>query len=315
MGYEISWLLPVALFAIVFGIYLIARRRLSRDERAALVLWGGWLLVTALVFSYMSGIVHPYYTVALAPAVGALVGLAGLWAWRQRASWDGRLAIAAMITLAAVWSLVLLHRAHFGPEWLGWPVAGLAVAAALTVLVAGAVGRQRLVTAGVAVGIVAGAAGTTAFAIATAATPHDGGVPAAVHAADAVRMGGPPGPGPGPGLESDQNNAALVKLLAATNTKWSAATSGSPSASGLEIASGTSVMAIGGFSGDPVPTLEQFIDYVHLGKITYYVAGGRDEHGGPPGQHGNSNARQIADWVARNYPATTVGGTTVYRLN
>ncbi len=30
--------------------------------------------VTAVVFSFMDGIIHPYYTVALAPAVAALVG-------------------------------------------------------------------------------------------------------------------------------------------------------------------------------------------------------------------------------------------------
>ena len=41
------------------------------------VLWGGWLLVTGLVFSFMAGIIHPYYTVALAPAVAALVGARG----------------------------------------------------------------------------------------------------------------------------------------------------------------------------------------------------------------------------------------------
>ena len=39
------------------------------------MLWGGWLLVTGLMFSFMAGIFHAYYTVALAPAIGALVGM------------------------------------------------------------------------------------------------------------------------------------------------------------------------------------------------------------------------------------------------
>ena len=43
--------------------------------RAALILWGGWLLVTGLVLDYMRGTVHPYYTVALAPAIAALVAI------------------------------------------------------------------------------------------------------------------------------------------------------------------------------------------------------------------------------------------------
>ena len=61
-----------------------ARRRARADaagghaptaRRAAFILWGGWLLVTGVVFSLGKGIIHPYYTVALAPAIGALVGI------------------------------------------------------------------------------------------------------------------------------------------------------------------------------------------------------------------------------------------------
>ncbi len=93
MGNEISWLLPVALFVIAFGVYSWARRRLDTGERAALIMWGGWLLVTGAVFSFMNGTVHPYYTVALAPAIGALVGLGAVWGWRDRATADGRIGL------------------------------------------------------------------------------------------------------------------------------------------------------------------------------------------------------------------------------
>src|SRR6202035_909420 len=58
-----------------------ATARTDRTREAAL-LWGGWLLVTAAVFSFMSGIIHPYYTVALAPAIGALVGIGAVMLWR-----------------------------------------------------------------------------------------------------------------------------------------------------------------------------------------------------------------------------------------
>ncbi len=118
MGNEISWLIPVALFVVAFGLYLAVRRALSRDELCALLMWGTWLLVTGVVFSFMGGMVHPYYTVALAPAIAALVGIGAVWAWRRRSSWDGRCALAAMIVLAAVTSAVLLHRNAFGPAWL-----------------------------------------------------------------------------------------------------------------------------------------------------------------------------------------------------
>ena len=53
-------------------------------RRAAYLVWGGWLLVTGLTFSLMAGIFHAYYTIALAPAIGALVGMGGREAWERR---------------------------------------------------------------------------------------------------------------------------------------------------------------------------------------------------------------------------------------
>jgi hypothetical protein len=96
----------------------------------------------------------------------------------------------------------------------------------------------------------------------------------------------------------------LAALLKATTTKWAAATGGAQSAGSLELASGTSVIGIGGWSGsDPAPTLAEFKQYVADGEIGYYVVGGRG---------GGSN--EILSWVQANFQSTTVGGTTVYDL-
>ena len=85
MGTQIAWLLPAALVSIVAGLWLTRRRRRAPTRlRAAIVLWGGWLLVTGLVFSFMNGTVHPYYTVALAPAIAALVAIGGRELWLAR---------------------------------------------------------------------------------------------------------------------------------------------------------------------------------------------------------------------------------------
>lgn len=99
----------------------------------------------------------------------------------------------------------------------------------------------------------------------------------------------------------------LADMLLSSRTAWSAAASGSQAAASLEIASGTAVMAIGGWSSDPVPTLDQFMAAVHAGKITYYVDSGRLRG------HDHSGA-QIEEWVTRNYRPVKVGGTTVFRL-
>jgi hypothetical protein len=111
-------------------------------------------------------------------------------------------------------------------------------------------------------------------------------------------------------------SSALVKLLKATKSSkvtWSAAVVGSQSAASLELSTGTSVMAIGGWSGsDAYPTLAQFEKYVAEGKIRYYISGGQQGGQGGPGGQGTSSA--IATWVAAHYTKTTVGGQTVYDL-
>jgi hypothetical protein len=59
-----------------------ARRGARTDRlRTAALLWGGSLLVTGAVFSLMAGIIHPYYTVAPAPAIATLVAITDVQHW------------------------------------------------------------------------------------------------------------------------------------------------------------------------------------------------------------------------------------------
>jgi hypothetical protein len=114
-----------------------------------------------------------------------------------------------------------------------------------------------------------------------------------------------------------QANSALAALLAKTTSTWAAATGGSQSAATLELASGKSVIGIGGWDGsDNAPTLAQFKQYVAEGKIAYYISGGKGGGGGQRGGPGGSasSASEIQAWVTANYTATTVGTSTVYSL-
>ena len=124
-------------------------------------------------------------------------------------------------------------------------------------------------------------------------------------------MNGSPGGSAGGSTSSD-----LVAALEKTTSTWSAATAGDMSAAQLEIDSGTSVMAIGGWSGsDPSPTLAQFEKYVAEGKIHYFIAGGQSGQGGAGGPQGGGDvASQITSWVESHFTATTIGGQTVYDL-
>ncbi len=73
-GGQIAWLLPAALLFFAALVWLSRRAPRGDRLRSSALLWGGWLLVTAAVLSFGQGIIHSYYTVTLAPAIGALVG-------------------------------------------------------------------------------------------------------------------------------------------------------------------------------------------------------------------------------------------------
>ena len=206
VGTEIGWLLPTALAC---GIaLLLARGRSPRTDpvRAQVILWLGWLVVTGLVFSLMEGIFHEYYTVALAPAIGALVGIGAGYAWqhRDRLGIAGASVVAVIVAGSALWAAELLGST--APAWNAWliPVViggGLLAAIAIvgaTIVRETSIQALAIVGATLVLLLIPGLA-----AVATAATPHTGAIPTAVPTATTGRglggRGGPPGLGGGNG--------------------------------------------------------------------------------------------------------------------
>jgi 4-amino-4-deoxy-L-arabinose transferase-like glycosyltransferase len=178
MGGQISWLLPAALIFLVAALWLTRRHPRTDRTRAAMVLFGGSLLVTGLVFSFAEGIIHPYYTVALAPAIGAMVGIGCSLLWQRRHEWTSRLFLSLAIAATAVWAFILLDRT---PTWLPalrWfvLVVGLLTAAAIA-LAPRLRGRAALLLG--VVGLSAALGGPAAYAIDTIGTPHNGAIPGA----------------------------------------------------------------------------------------------------------------------------------------
>jgi len=82
-GFEIGWLVPAALLATV--LVLISRGRAPRTDRvrAGAILFGGWLVSVGLVLSFMKTNVHPYYCLALAPAMAAMFAIFVIEFWRR----------------------------------------------------------------------------------------------------------------------------------------------------------------------------------------------------------------------------------------
>ena len=91
----------------------------------------------ALVFSFMSGVFHEYYTVALAPAVGALVGIGGATWWRHRANWAAMVTAAVGVAGTTWWARELLGRAPDWNSWLTPLVTVIGVVAAIGLLAGG----------------------------------------------------------------------------------------------------------------------------------------------------------------------------------
>ncbi|WP_378734472.1 glycosyltransferase family 39 protein [Nocardia brasiliensis] len=349
-GGQIAWLIPAALVALMAGILLRGKAARTDRQRASLILWGGWLLVTGSTFSFMAGIFHQYYTVALAPAVAALVGAGAVLLWRERQRlWvRSMLALAVGLTTATAW-LLLSRSVHWVP-WLRWTILVVGVLATVAVLIPTA--RKLTIVSALAVAFT-GLAGPTAYAIDTIATPHVGAIPSAGPNVGGFGMFGrppwaeemngmPDGPGDGrpgngprgavPGMVTRGHGSemmvaggllgaskpsdkvvALLEQNSGTYT-WAAAAVGSNSAAGFQLATELPVMPIGGFNGsDPSPTLAQFKEYVAQGKIHYFIGGEGGGRGGP-GSSGKSTSSEIAQWVKENFTATEVDGVTLYDL-
>ena len=312
-GFEIGWLLPAALLAVV--LVIIARGRAPRTDlvRAGAILFGGWMLVDGLVLSFMKSMVHPYYCLSLAPAVGGMFAIGIHEMWRQRSSRFSRIGLAAIIMVTGTWGWWLLGRNGSWLPPLRWTILGLTITATVVLLISlASQSRQRLAAAALILGVLSALAGPAAYAFATIGTSHAGGNATVGPARSAqAGHGGANRTGGGMGGQ-DVDNAQLDALLEATNTNWSAAIDRSSTAAGLELSTNTAVMAIGGFSGsDPVPTLSQFQTYVSDHQVTYYIVPNGDNNR-RPGAFGNQQHSDISTWVTANFKGTKVGSDTVY---
>jgi 4-amino-4-deoxy-L-arabinose transferase-like glycosyltransferase len=209
MGSQASWLIPAAVIGLGALLWLSRRSPRTDRTRAAALVWGGWLVLTGLVFSYMSGIIHPYYTIALAPAIGALTGIAAVTLWRIRERMAARLTLTAMLALTAAWAWVLLGRSPGWYPWLRVVVVVLAALGAAGFIMSGrevgghrarergfagltlvGQGRRFLTAAAVSLAAIAGLAGPLAYSSSTAATTYTGAIPVAGPAV-AGGFGGP----------------------------------------------------------------------------------------------------------------------------
>lgn len=348
-GGQIAWLLPSVL-VLGAGLLWLGRRAPRTDAvRASVIVWGSWVLVTGLVFSFMAGIIHPYYAVALTPGIAGLAGLGGALLWQHRAQLVASVMLAVAVAAAGFTAFELLgSTTAYGPL-LRWAVLFGALAAAAGLVLSGRFTSRILQRTTAALALAASLAGPLAYSISTASVTHSGAIPSAGPATTFGGFGGFGGRGgfgqngfrqsgqntppqalqpsgiQGGGFGGNRQGGGMGGLLGATtpssemvatlksgasNYTWAAAVVGSNNAAGYQLATELPVMAVGGFNGtDPSPTLQQFQQLVAQGKIHYFIAGGTMQ-----GSSGSEAPAQIAQWVAANFQAQSIGGTTVYPL-
>ncbi|MDN5618490.1 MAG: glycosyltransferase family 39 protein [Kocuria sp.] len=350
-GAEISWLIPAAVIILVAGFWLTRRARRTDATRAALIVWGGWLIVNAGVFSFMEGTIHPYYVVVLSPAVAAIVGMGVAEFWRGRRNSVTRRTAALALLATVIWSFALMQRE--APDWLPWVRWVLLIGGSVTsVLIflgrgrpgTGSVRRGAAVLAVAA--LVFGGLGSAAWTLATVGNAHSGSIPtsgpsAAGESGMGQGAGGPQngagGQGQGDGQGSQDQAAQQAGQGQSTQPDGGANGGGiGGEESNSELTdllknAGTeySAATVGATSAASymLSSDTEVLDiggwmgsdpYPTLDEFTSMVDEGRIRYfvagGMGGGGMGESSSSEIQEWVKAHYEATTVGGTTVYDL-
>jgi 4-amino-4-deoxy-L-arabinose transferase-like glycosyltransferase len=291
MAGQMSWFLPLALV----GLFLAWRRVPLVFPLApihqSLLLWSGWFLLYAVVFSFMRGAMHTYYLVMLTPPLAALAGIGLRTLWLEFKAGQRNLLVLTLL-LNVLWQAFIV--AQF-PDWMPFLlpillVGGTLVVIGLTTLPTDATqlrgGWTRALTAG---GL------TLLFLCPTvwALTPILGSG-TQVEANPDLLTGGDSGM-MGRGFGNAVNVKRLVAFLKANHKseKYLLAAQNSQSVSPIIIQTGEPVIALGGFMGaDPVVTVHEFEEMVKEGQVRYFLLQGFG--GGNPGVMGNAGAPGIA---------------------
>lgn len=303
-GPNIAWLIPAALIGGGLVVWLLRRAPRDNKERAGVLLWLGWLFIHIVVFSMTSGTIHPYYVVAMAPAVAALVGIGVPYIWkaytrRTHVWWIVPLTIAT----TTITSVIMLGYRN---DWtiLMWIVGVAGVAATgITVILPPRISK-RLRRMALACAVISACAAPIAYSISTVLVAHSGSIPTA---------------GPNASAMNNTNNetafaeAVLVKFLLANQrgATWIAAVDSANTSAPIQLSTKQPVMAIGGFNGsDLTLTLQSFKQLVATGKVRYYVADNSSRGGG------SGRNSDIAQWATSSGVKIEYGGAqyAVYDL-
>ncbi len=316
---QFGWFLPLAVAGICITAWLLWKRTAGIPKRAVLVLCAAWFATSATVLAFMSGIVHPYYSLVAVPPLSCLAAFGFIHLVRLRRHWKPRLGLGITLLVCMIFAYVSAARSTSDFPWFPQALLILGSVSIAVVLIPAAGRSIRWIT--VAVPLVSVLAGPVLWSVNTTLSPHVGaGViagPSILH----VRTDSPDRQQLPPNIPptllilsyGDIPVPGVIDRLrqAPQNVTWPAAMIGSESAANYQLSSGRAVMPVGGFDGtDPFPSLEQFQDLVHAGRIWSMVI----QKLPPTTLEGHGEAARIVDWVSSHYKAETIDGAQYYAL-
>jgi 4-amino-4-deoxy-L-arabinose transferase-like glycosyltransferase len=282
---QVGWLFPLALAGLALGAIREPLRRPLAPAHLALLLWAGWVLTYAVVYSAAGGVFHFYYLATMAPPLAALAGLGAvsLWRWAVEGGWRAGLVLVTL-ALNAAWQLSIAARALDGYDgWQSWlhralvggTLAAVSVLAVCSLRRARSRSIRRLAAGALGVGVAALLILPLAWALSSVLVAGNGVLPSAdlarLLAADASS-----------GLllqrraEASGNVSRLISFLTVNRhgERYLLATSTTMLAAPIIIQTGQPVMARGGFHGlDPILTPEKLAGLAAAGQVRFVMLG------------------------------------------
>lgn len=316
---QFGWFLPLAVAGMCIAVWHIKRQSGRRRYRAFLSLCVLWFLCSSTVLAFMSGIVHPYYSLTVVPPLCCLAGTGLLHLYRVSERRNARWMLVGTLLVTMV--LAFLTASRSTADYPVGPLVALLVwSVAITFLVVPPpFPALRKATGGLLA--VALLVGPFVWSINTVLSPHEGAGVVAGPSILGIRTDHPDRQQMGSDVPAsfmavmfgNLPESGIVSRLRATpsSSKWSAAMVGSETAANYQLASMRSVLPLGGFDGtDPFPTLDQFQRMVTDHQVASLVI----QDLPPLTLEDRGESARIVDWVKGHYQAEKIGGAQYYSL-
>lgn len=268
---QISWLLPIALLAVIPLLRRVRWRRPWTRRELGTLFWIAWLLPMVVFFS-IAGFFHQYYLITLAPAIAALTGAGLVKMWkdlRGKGIWRYALPVVMLVDLGFEWGIVKNY-----PTVRTGLLIGSIGAAALAALFIWRGQRKHSKRIGVIFGVLSLLVAPGYWAL----TPILDGVNASMPAAgpQSSSFGGGMGNMTMSNQTTGTSDSALIAYLEkhykASQGSYLVATQNADTAAPIIIATGLPVMAMGGFNGsDPAITVKKLEQLTKSGKLKYFL--------------------------------------------